>query len=122
MKCENLKFKTVAQLQSKIDAYFSDCAENSKPLTISGLALFLGFKSRQSIYDYAHKNKSQDLADCVKIAVMQIESYYEGALTTGKSPVGAIFWLKNHKWTDKQEIDHGGNLQINIVNYAAQKG
>jgi len=31
-----------------------------------------------------------------------------------------IFWLKNRqpeRWRDKQELEHSGNLEINIVNY-----
>jgi hypothetical protein len=36
-----LKFKTVEEMQEKIDAYFADCIEKERPFTITGLALAL---------------------------------------------------------------------------------
>lgn len=74
----------------------------TNPPTVSGLALHLGFLDRQSIYDYAKRN---DGFSCtIKKAVMKIEAYAEAHLYMGK-PTGAIFWLKNHRWVDKQEQD-----------------
>lgn len=112
MACKNSKFKSAKELQNRVDAYFAECAENDKPLTISGLALFLGFKSRQSIYDYGVKNKDKTMAEVVQCAITYIESFYEGVLTTGKNAAGAIFWLKNHKWTDKHETELTGNITL----------
>jgi hypothetical protein len=74
----------------------------SNPPTISGLALHLGFMDRQSIYDYAKRN--DEFSCTIKKAIMRIEEYAEAHLYMGK-PTGAIFWLKNHKWIDKQEQD-----------------
>lgn len=37
----------------------------------------------------------------------------------------AIFWLKNRKpaeWRDKQELDHGGNVNVTISRFSAPKG
>ena len=48
----------------------------------------------------------------------KIEEYAEKQLFNNNS-TGAIFWLKNRGWRDKQELQHAGNkenpLQI-IVN------
>jgi len=54
-------------------------------------------------------------------------SNYQGEITVTpikkKYPpdtTACIFWLKNRqpdKWRDKQELEHSGNLEINIVNY-----
>ena len=69
---------------------------------ITNLALFLGFDSRQSFYDYG---KNEEFSYTIKRARLAIENHYEGHLLTPAAP-GAIFALKNFGWTDKQEIEH----------------
>lgn len=69
--------------------------------TVTGLALFLGFCSRQSMYAYKEK---EDFCYIVKRAIMIIENHYEDGLNY-KSPTGAIFALKNMGWKDKTETD-----------------
>jgi len=69
---------------------------------VSGLAYFLGFESRQSLYDY---EKRSEFSYIIKRARLRIESEYEKKLSY-KHPVGSIFALKNMGWADKQEIDH----------------
>jgi hypothetical protein len=49
-----------------------------------------------------------------EITVTDIQKHYPPDTTA------CIFWLKNRqpdKWRDKQELEHSGNLEINIVNY-----
>lgn len=72
------------------------------PPTISGLARYLGFKSRSSFYEYGEKG---DFADIIKDAILRTAEYAEKQLTIG-NPTGAIFWLKNHGWKDKTEVDN----------------
>lgn len=67
---------------------------------ITGLALFLGFESRQSIYDYEKKGT---FSYTIKRARLKIELSYEQALLSRNS-TGAIFALKNFGWTDKSEV------------------
>lgn len=81
---------------------FGNLITNMKPPTVAGLSLFLGFDGRQSLYDYINRNN--DSSYVIKKALSKIEEFAESMLYTGK-PVGAIFWLKNHKWTDQQQID-----------------
>ena len=90
---------TAKDLQLKID----ECFENNpdKP-TVTGLAYFLGFESRQSMYDYQKRDSS---SYTIKRAVLRIEEKHEANLFGGQS-TGSIFWLKNRDWTDKQSIDH----------------
>lgn len=76
--------------------------------TITGLALFLGFCSRQSIYDYAAK---EEFAYIIKRAMARIEQGYEFGLA-GTSPTGSIFALKNMGWKDKTEVDTNINAHI----------
>jgi len=117
-------FETVEELQAKIDEYFiwlrGDFQEVEKrdedddpytdrvysrypeDPTITGLALFLGFESRQSIYDY---EKNGEFSYTIKRARLYVENSYEKDLRS-KHSTGAIFALKNFGWADKTEIDH----------------
>jgi len=70
--------------------------------TITGLAIYLGFESRQSVYDY---EKNGEFSYTIKRARLHIENSYEKELL-GKGVTGAIFALKNFGWADKQEVDH----------------
>ena len=68
--------------------------------TINGLALHLGFCGRQGLYDYSLKPQ---FAYTIKKAIATLEAFVETQILTGANPAGPIFWLKNHKWTDKRE-------------------
>ena len=108
-------FETVEELRDKIDEYFKTGvkkrsfivgrAENQKEVsipipTISGLALFLGFESRQSFYDY---EKKDGFSYTIKKARLFIEVEYEEQLHYGNT-TGAIFALKNMGWRDTQDL------------------
>lgn len=92
-------------MQSKIQEYF----ESGQLITITGLALFLGFESRQSFYDYEQKH---DFAYIIKNARLRVEHAYECRLNTSPSPTGAIFALKNMGWKDKQETEISGGMEL----------
>ena len=98
-----LKYKPVQELEAAIDEYFKRRQETAVPPTVAGLALWLGFEDRQSIYDY----KERPAFSCtIKRAITRIEEYAELQLLSGEgSATGAIFWLKNHGWKDKTEVD-----------------
>lgn len=89
---------TVEELESKIEEYFS--TNPDKP-TVTGLAYFLGFQSRQSMYDYKEREES---SYTIKRAVLRIEQKHEENLYES-SATGSIFWLKNRDWSDKKELD-----------------
>lgn len=97
------------EIAHKINDYFNfgcrvqkkDWIEIPTP-TITWLALYLGFASRQSLYDYWKKEK---FAYIIKKATTFIEMWYEEMLRT--NPTWAIFALKNMWWTDKMEtVNH----------------
>ncbi len=81
------------------------------PPTTAGLALFLGFVERKSLYDQT-KRKDQPAAFslALKRAITTIEAYHEANLTlgTGGVSVGSMFWMKNHKWSDRPEAADPG--------------
>lgn len=107
-------FDTVEELQKKIDGYFEyikgDDSEDPKKFrypehaTITGLALYLGFTTRQALINYQEKD---EFVDAVKVAKLKIECAYEQAIF-GKNAAGPIFALKNFGWSDKREIEVKG--------------
>ena len=110
----NVKF-TADDIENKVNDYFNYCNENSKPFTMSGLALFLDC-SRTTLYQYENElvkfnNISEEdkkrIMNTVKRAKRMVEAYQEEQLFLGKSPVGTIFSLKNNfNWKDAQEINN----------------
>jgi hypothetical protein len=85
------------------DAYYERCTDEKIPMTMTGLALALGFSSRQSIHDYG---KMAGFADVVSHARLTVEHGYELQMAKGRGDAGVIFALKNMGWSDKQEIQH----------------
>lgn len=85
------------ELSKKVDSYFED--EDSP--TWSGLALYLGFNSRQALNYYM--DEKPGYLDPLKKALLKIEIEYEKGLA-GRNPAGSIFALKNFGWTDRQEV------------------
>jgi hypothetical protein len=122
------KYQTVEELEEKIIEYFETKKpqvledKDGRPVldkyghpiykslnhpTLSGIALHLGFCSRQSMYDY--EKKSDEFSYTIKKARLRIEEVVEElALVEGKA--GQIFILKNLGWTDKQEHEHSGEI------------
>lgn len=104
-----LKVRSKKELQSLIDAYF---AANSS-LSLSGLCLALGLAHRRSLNEY---EQNAEYGNIIKRARLKVEEYYEKLACTNHSAAGPIFILKNMGWSDRQEIEHSGQL-TNIIRY-----
>ena len=120
------KYTDPEVLESKINEYFQGCQrkpattkgkngeeviltdKSGKPVfdqkipTTAGLAHFLGYSDRQSLYDL---KKHEKFSCSIKRAILAIEEYHEQRLGMGDRCTGSIFWMKNHGWKDRQEID-----------------
>lgn len=131
------KYKTPEEMQKKIDEYFKDCEghpytdENGravldkfgypvivdrKPLTVTGLALALGFTSRQALLNYQHRTKA--FQEVVERAKLRIENYAEMRLYDKDGSNGAKFNLQNnfrHWDADKAKNEEGKGPAINII-------
>lgn len=112
-----LKYKTVEELQAAIDAYFEDCegtpltdgyrapviSKNGEPVivgahppTVTGLALALGFASRQALLNYQGKKAFHDT---ITRAKSRCEEYAERRLYDRDGARGAQFSLEhNFRW------------------------
>lgn len=124
------KYKTVKAMQEAIDNYFKKCdgeyirdeegnlltdkngnpvKKNSRPYTITGLALELGFTSRQALLNYEAKEK---FVDTIKKAKARVEQYAEERLFDREGANGAKFNLSNNfkGWSEKQQIDSNVNM------------
>lgn len=127
-----LKFKTVEELQEKIDDYLANTGWQKKkvyskkagdvieieyfePATIGNLAVALG-TNRQTLINYEER---EEFFDTIKNAKAKIEAMIEYGGLAGYLPaVPNIFNLKNNfNWKDKQDIEQKGDMNINIVRY-----
>ncbi|WP_312306200.1 terminase small subunit [Chryseobacterium sp.] len=79
--------------------------------TMTGLAIYLGFESRQSLYDYGKKD---GFSYPIKRALLEVENNYEKGLF-GDKVVGVIWGLKNMGWTDKTETKLSGDSENPIT-------
>lgn len=70
--------------------------------TTAGLALFLGYANRKSLYDL--RDKSDDFGFVINAALTRIENEHEANLFN-TSYGGSWKWLTNHGWSDKQTVE-----------------
>jgi hypothetical protein len=115
-------FKTSIELENKVNQYFESWYRKKKvfttawveviipKITMTDLAIFLWFDSRQSLYDYEDK---KEYSYIIKRARLFIEREYEERLEWQYSS-WAIFALKNMWWIDKQEIDNN-NSNVDVT-------
>lgn len=89
------------------DEYFA----NEKQPTWTGLAIHLGFESRQSLEDY---KKKPEFSYSIKKALLKVENQYEKGISKG-NPAGSIFALKNFGWRDKQEFEQSGGIKFTFA-------
>lgn len=100
-------FNSPEALEAAVTNYFS---EDNKTPTWVGLALHLGFNSRQALNYYM--DEKPEFLDPLKKALSKIEENYEKGLF-GRNPAGSIFALKNFGWKDKQEVENSGSVKHN---------
>ena len=129
-------YNSVEEMQEMIDRYFEDCdgkivydkegnpvrnkdgkiiRDDRRPYTITGLALALGFNSRQALLNYEGK---EEFHDTIKRAKAKVEKYAEERLYDNNGANGAKFSLANNfkGWTEKQtiEADVKNKVTINV--------
>lgn len=125
-------YKSAEEMQEKIDKYFEQCEGTvkedeegnvltdkygdpvmfgRKPLTITGLALALGFNSRQALLNYQAKD---EFNDTIMRAKARVEQYAEERLFDNGGSNGAKFSLANNfeGWKEKQQIDGNFNVKL----------
>lgn len=130
------KFNSPEEMQTKIDAYFEECKgevlldkygepifdkygepviHGAKPLTVTGLALALGFTTRQALLNYQGRGEYKAIIEAAKL---KIENYAEMRLYDRDGWNGARFNLQNNfrAWdADKPVQDTKKAPAINII-------
>lgn len=127
-------YKTAEEIQEKIDAYFKECEGTllydgdgnpmidkygnpivfgARPLTITGLALALGFTSRRALLNYQEKD---EFVHTITRAKAKVEQYAEERLFDKDGANGAKFSLANNfeGWKEKKEIEADVNNTVTI--------
>lgn len=118
-------YKSKEEIQEKIDKYFEECEGKvledkdgnpilnkyggviimgSKPPTVTGLALALGFTSRQALLNYQDKD---EFVDTITRAKARVEQYAEERLFDRDGSNGAQFSLRNNfkGWNGEKEAN-----------------
>lgn len=129
-------YKTVNEIEEKIDAYFKECEGeilkddngkavlnkfgnpvviNRKPPTVTGLALALGFTNRLDLLRYQGK---KEFCNTITRAKSMVEQYAEERLFDRDGSNGAQFSLRNNfkGWDADKKNDDSGDGKITIVN------
>lgn len=129
-------YTSVEEIESKIEQYFEDCkgyplTDNEgnqifnkfglpvfidvHPPTVTGLALALGFTSRQALLNYQAK---LEFVDTITRAKARVEQYAEERLFDRDGSNGAQFSLRNNfkGWDVDKRNDDSGDGKITIVN------
>ena len=98
----------------RLNKYDEPIMIGATPPTVTGLALALGFVSRQSLLEY---QAEEEFADTITRAKARVEEYAEKRLFDKEGSNGAQFSLKNNfkLWKDKTETELSGGLGFKIV-------
>ncbi len=100
------KYNSLEEMQDAIDEYFAD---NPESPTQTGLALALGFESRQSLFDYKEKD---EFSYTIKKAFARIDEKHEQRLYDSSNS-GSIFYLKNRGWSDNMKLE--GDIDTSVT-------
>ena len=135
-KTNKLKYQTAEEMSEAIDKYFEDCEGKTltdesgnvvtdkygvpviigaHPPTVTGLALALGFKTRQSLLNY--QARSDKFNDILTVAKSRCEEYAERRLYDRDGVNGAKFSLTNNfkGWREKPEEEQSSQLEVRII-------
>lgn len=103
------KYDSPEQMREKLTEYFDECDKKQAIPSIAGMALFLGFADKQSIYDYEKRKVDRDTgyACLLKKARLVIESVLNDSTMSKSSATGAIFRLKcNYGYKETQVVEN----------------
>lgn len=119
------KYETPELLFAKIAEYIDfednnsgDRKEGKGKYTLEGCALYLGFCSVQSMYDYEKKEglNAEEFSYVIKRFKLWMQDYHVKGLRWGGTMMGSMFWLKNKSdYKDESTQHQNQNLLITTV-------
>ena len=96
------KYTNPKDLENTIQTYFEQMRAEKRPLTITGLCIAVGFKSRQTLLDYEEKEQYGHL---IREAKMRCQNYAEELLFQNRNVYGVIFNLtNNYGWRNRMDV------------------
>ena len=113
------KYEDAEAMAQKIAEYIDyedslknvDSKGNGKGIyTLSGCALFLGFASLQSMYDY--ENRSKEFSYIINRFRRFLTHWNEQKLYCGGTFAGANFWLRNHGGYTEESTVNNNNREV----------
>lgn len=115
-----LAFKSVEELEEKIEKFYDWCEERERPLTLSRLAVFLDV-DRRTLVNYAEKD--QYFPTIKKVRERIQADMEERAMVGASNATFSIFSLKNnYGWKDKIETENvNTNKNIDVSNLSNEQ-
>ena len=114
------RWRSAKALQAAVDQYFEECSENGRVPSVAGLALALGFMSRQALARYTdrmHEENNDDYVVIITSAKTRIEEANIQLAYNKEASAGARFMLQNgFNYSEKQEIGLNSNtIKVELV-------
>ena len=114
------RWRSAKALQAAVDQYFEECSEKGRVPSVAGLALALGFMSRQALARYTdrmHEENNDDYVVIVTSAKTRIEEANIQLAYNKEASAGARFMLQNgFNYSEKQEIGLNSNtIKVELV-------
>lgn len=114
------RWRSAKALQAAVGAYFEECSEKGRVPSVAGLALALGFMSRQALARYTdrmHEENNDDYVVIITSAKTRIEEANIQLAYNKEASAGARFMLQNgFNYSEKQEIGLNSNtIKVELV-------
>lgn len=114
------RWRSAKALQKAVEDYFAECEEKGRVPSVAGLALALGFMSRQALYRYTdreNENNSDDYVTIITRAKLRIEEENIQLAYNRDASAGARFVLQNgFNYSEKQDIGLNSNkIRVELV-------
>lgn len=107
------KYNSPEEMQEKIDEYIDYCRTNDRIPVQGELAYFLGFESRQSLWDYMQKEEFSYIIRRVKL-FCENELNQKALKGEANPQIAKLNLITNYNYKEKLEID--SDVKINPVN------
>ena len=113
------KYRTVKQLQYKVDMYFRDCIKLQKRPKLTGLYSFLGVWP--GYFQEVAEDKQADFSKVIRHATIKIAEFYEDAVDNKQTcPALGIFMLKNCGFSDNVNITANVSSSMSLADMAKE--
>lgn len=114
------RWRSAKALQAAVDAYFEECSEKGRVPSVAGLALALGFMSRQALARYTdrmHEENNDDYVVIITSAKTRIEEANIQLAYNKEASAGARFMLQNgFNYSEKREIGLNSNtIKVELI-------